>query len=368
MRARIPALFIVAGLLSACSLADSDPDETSVPFASESAEARGVLALVNDETTTFELLDVGIGLDRRAAAGIVEDRPFDSIAELDAVRWVGRSALGKLADYAVDNGWVPDGNAILGTFDGVPFTFDEATATLELANTATESVLRNDVGLDRRAVASILEARTIDTMSELASLYYVGSAMLQRLKSFAAPIDVGIISDIDRTVIPPHNDELPDAAYPGVATMYTALEGDRTGDVYYVTARPVWMIDGIPEWFVAHGVPTGPIATGISPQASIARAEKVSDITEVFEATPGQQFVMFGDTNHVDADAFRDIMALYPDRVIAAFVHDVKTIDAERLEGLIVFDDYDEVAEALGALGLLADSDVAAVVAEVRAP
>ena len=34
----------------------------------------------------------------------------------------------------------------------------------------------------------------------------------------------------------------------------------------------------------------------------------------------------------LDADAFRDIMELYGERVIAAFVHDVKTIDPERLQ------------------------------------
>lgn len=54
-------------------------------------------------TASFEVLDVDVGLDVRAAENIVVQRasdPFDTIAELDAVPYVGDSALAKLADYA----------------------------------------------------------------------------------------------------------------------------------------------------------------------------------------------------------------------------------------------------------------------------
>ena len=55
--------------------------------------ANGVLALVNDPSTTFELLDDDVGLDKRAARGLFEGRPYDSIKEMDAVKWVGGRAL-----------------------------------------------------------------------------------------------------------------------------------------------------------------------------------------------------------------------------------------------------------------------------------
>ncbi len=364
----LPTTLLACSLAFGCASAELEPllDDQDAALEDGTPEALGVLDLLNDDATTFELLDIDVNLDRRAAENLMAARPFQTVAEVDAVRWVGNSAMNKLARYARAHGWVPEDDDLLGSYDGVPFTVAEAVAALDLVNTAPETVLRSDVPLDRRAVNSILAARPIGSMDQLAGLYYVGSAMLQRIKAFVSTREIGLISDLDRTVIPPADfGELPDNAYPGVATLYTALEGDVAGDVHYVTARPIWMIDGIPDWLEAHGVPAGTIDTGISPTASIARAEKVADISRLFDANPDQQFVMIGDTNHVDPDAFRDIMALYPDRVLVAFVHDVKTIDAERLEGLIVYDDFGEVADVLGELGILGAATVQAVNDEV---
>lgn len=71
----------------------------------ESSRDVAILALVNDEATTFELLDVTVGLDRRAAENIIAERPFATIAQLDAVGYVGPSALDELAEYALANGY-----------------------------------------------------------------------------------------------------------------------------------------------------------------------------------------------------------------------------------------------------------------------
>ena len=76
-----------------------------------------LLDFVNHETTTFDILDVDVGLDRRAAANIIarrdgpdevygteDDDPFDTKYELDKVSYVGPSALAKLEAYAAT--WV----------------------------------------------------------------------------------------------------------------------------------------------------------------------------------------------------------------------------------------------------------------------
>jgi endonuclease/exonuclease/phosphatase family metal-dependent hydrolase len=67
--------------------------------------AAGVLALVNDRRISFALLDDpvgagGAGLSRRAADGIVAARPFASLAELDAVPFVGVATCRALRDFA----------------------------------------------------------------------------------------------------------------------------------------------------------------------------------------------------------------------------------------------------------------------------
>jgi hypothetical protein len=105
----------------AASDADDDAGDSvpSLPVLSQEA----VLALVNE--APFDRLDKpeeedGVGLDRRAARNIVDHRmgpdgvdgtddddPFDDLSELDAVPYVGPSALDRLFRYAVAHGYGP---------------------------------------------------------------------------------------------------------------------------------------------------------------------------------------------------------------------------------------------------------------------
>jgi len=77
------------------------------------------LALVNDPGVDQVALDDDVKLDSRAATNIVEfrngvdalagtadDRTFMSIADLDAISYVGDTALGRLRDYAVNHGYL----------------------------------------------------------------------------------------------------------------------------------------------------------------------------------------------------------------------------------------------------------------------
>jgi|GEM_PF-3600283 DNA uptake protein ComE-like DNA-binding protein len=160
-------------------------------------EAAGVLALVNAPSTNLAILDHDVGLDRRAAENIItfrngadgiagngDDLEFASIAQLDAIKWVGPSALNKLQAYAEAGGWVPGGNDLLGVFDNVAFTIEEATATLTLANTATETELDDDVKLDKRAAKAIVLARPITTLLQLSGVYFVGQSALLKLREY----------------------------------------------------------------------------------------------------------------------------------------------------------------------------------------
>ncbi len=96
------------------------------PHATTSGPLQGddaVLALVNDLSVGFVELDIDASLNARTAANIIayrngddelpataDDNPFDSIAELDAVSWVGPSALRDLLAYALEKG-VSDPNS-----------------------------------------------------------------------------------------------------------------------------------------------------------------------------------------------------------------------------------------------------------------
>lgn len=201
MNRHVVALFLLVGCADA-----PDLDGTASPSRAPegTAEAIGVLALLNDAGTTLEVLDDAIGLDRRAAVSIVDhrdgddrvygtadDRPFVSIAEVDSLYYVGESALDLLTDWAWDHDFVPsEEDEILGSWDGVTFTVGEADAVVALANRAGADFLDDDLGLDSRAVGSILAARPVASVEHLADLYYVGEAALEALKAAAAACDV----------------------------------------------------------------------------------------------------------------------------------------------------------------------------------
>lgn len=145
-------------------------------------EAVGVLAFLNDASTTLAVLDDQVPLDRRAAENLIAARPFRTVAEVDAVKYVGPKSLDRLIAYARTNGFVPNGDDVLGSYDGVTFTVDQATAVLRLVNEESDGVLRGEVGLDSRAIRSILEARPVESMPHLAGLYWVGTRGLERLR------------------------------------------------------------------------------------------------------------------------------------------------------------------------------------------
>jgi phosphatidate phosphatase APP1 len=136
--------------------------------------------------------------------------------------------------------------------------------------------------------------------------------------------DLGIISDIDDTIIPKHDLELePPPPFAGVVELYNALEavdGDL-GDTYYVTARSPERVKDLPEYFAEHGLPEGSIDTGTSQLPWLAQPEKVRDITRIFEANPGKRFVLIGDSSHRDPEVYREIMDAFPDQVAAVIIH-----------------------------------------------
>ncbi len=381
--ALIAAALLVGTLASGCALGLSDEDASEQSRASlveGSVEALGVLALLNDPTTTFVILDEDVALDRRAASALVchrkgpdgldgtaDDVPFTTIEEVDAVPYVGPAALDKLVVYAGEHGWIQGDDDLLGVFDGVSFSIAQGRRALAVANRLDAEALRERVGLDSRAVSSITEARPLGTVDELADCYYVGQSMLGRIKTYVT--GAGLISDLDKTVIPPYETELPDGAYPGVAALYRAIEngaGSPSGDVHFVTARGQADLDGIPEWLEANGVPAGPIATGGSPYPWLARPEKVADISAILDAHPDTSFLLFGDTSHVDPDAFRDVMAAYPHRIRAALVHYVRGISEERREGLHLFENYAEAAAILFGLGEIDETTARSIMLSAR--
>lgn len=152
-----------------------------------------VLAFVNAPDTSFEVLDLDVGLDRRAAerivwhrdgydrvAGTDDDNLFDSVDQLLDLDWVGPTSIELI------HAWLDDASTDGALVEGVAFTDDEAILVVSLANTADEDYLDLELELDVRAVDGIFDARPIAGLTELSRVPYVGPATLERLRGAVA--------------------------------------------------------------------------------------------------------------------------------------------------------------------------------------
>ena len=161
-------------------------------------EGVGLLDFLNDEATTQNVLDYTVGLDRRAAGNLIahrdggdrkwgtsDDDIYNTVDEVDAVRFVGPKTLDRMVAFALRSGFVPGANDVLGVYDGVAFTVEEADATLKLVNMLDEKTLDDDLGLNAIAASSIVDAQPVATVDGLSRLYYVGNAALSTLKAAA---------------------------------------------------------------------------------------------------------------------------------------------------------------------------------------
>jgi len=175
------ALLLATG--GACTDAEEVGEQGSA-LVDGTPDGVGLLRFLNDPATTFEVLDDEVPLDRRAATNLIAARPFSTIAQVDVVKYVGDRSLARLTEFARAQGFVPEGDDVLGAYDGVTFTVDQANAALRVINEESEGVLDGEVGLDGRAINSILDARPVLSMPELADLYWVGTVGLERLRDY----------------------------------------------------------------------------------------------------------------------------------------------------------------------------------------
>jgi len=193
------ALSLLALSLSACTTPLNAPvgGQTQLAIFDGSPEGVALIDFLNASTTTLEVLDDEVPLNRRTAENLIQwrngsdgvryttdDKSFQTVADVDDVRWVGPAALDALVAYLEAEDLIPTGGDLLGVFDNVAFTVDEATATLQLVNEASFEVLDDEVPLNRRSVENILDARPIATLHYLQAVPWVGPSAMLSLRNF----------------------------------------------------------------------------------------------------------------------------------------------------------------------------------------
>lgn len=133
-----------------------------------------------------EVLVDWMGMDDELAETVADERmegPFEDFDDLEERAGMDDEDIRYVYDYLFEWGRCPD--AELDDEDWVsPSCYPVVNGILQLANTASFTVLDEDVGLDRRAVENITAARDrrdIDTYDGLVSLGYVKQRALFRM-------------------------------------------------------------------------------------------------------------------------------------------------------------------------------------------
>jgi phosphatidate phosphatase APP1 len=191
----------------------------------------------------------------------------------------------------------------------------------------------------------------------------------------------GVISDIDDTVIRTDatsmvrmfratflenaRTRLP---FPGVAALYRALQSGADGatlnPLFYVSSSPWNMYDMLEEFLAIQRIPAGPLLLrdwGFSPRGPQSplrhREHKIETIRRILDTYPALPFLLIGDSGQEDPEIYREVVQLYPNRILAIYIRNVSR-RARRISAIQAL--ANEIAAAGSTLVLTDDTLTAA--------
>jgi len=252
--------------------ADDELGSSSLALSLSPADAAAVLALVNYPGTSTGILDDDVMLDARAAKNIVgtrngadgleltaDDRPFATIAALDAVPYVGDLAFDRLLAFARKSPPPADVNV-----EGVAFAGWQAVTVVWACNTVPVGVLNGL--LDNRAAANVIAARPYSSVQAVGNVALIGpnalTAMRGQARTWWRAMNGG-------PVPPPQPPATLAGTFDGVA--FDEATAAKALQLANASAREV---------MVANGVPAAPAAAvvGNRPYATVAQLAAVAGV------------------------------------------------------------------------------------------
>jgi phosphatidate phosphatase APP1 len=160
----------------------------------------------------------------------------------------------------------------------------------------------------------------------------------------------GVISDMDDTVIQTDaasvmrmvrtilfgsaRTRLP---FKGVASFYRALQRggeDVNNPLFYVSSSPWNLYDLLMDFFAIQGIPEGPLFLrdwGVSENEVLPvdhRTHKLTTIRNIMDTLNELPFILIGDSGQADPEIYNEIVQLYPGRILAVYIRDVRKIPA----------------------------------------
>jgi phosphatidate phosphatase APP1 len=160
----------------------------------------------------------------------------------------------------------------------------------------------------------------------------------------AATAAYGVISDMDDTVLQSEVTSFLRAArmvllenartrlpFAGVAAFYRALEegpaGGPKNPIFYVSSSPWNLYDVIDGFLEAERIPAGPLLLrDWDLGASLFRhaGHKTRLIREILDTFSTMPFILIGDSAQEDPEIYAEIVADYPNRILAVYIRSVE--------------------------------------------
>ncbi len=154
----------------------------------------------------------------------------------------------------------------------------------------------------------------------------------------------GVISDMDDTVLQSEVSNFLRAArtvllenartrlpFPGVAAFYRALQegpsGGARNPIFYVSSSPWNLYDVIVDFLDAQRIPLGSILLrdwDLGPSLLRNSTHKLGHIRDILTTFPSLPFILIGDTSQEDPEIYTEIVANYPNRILAVYIRNVR--------------------------------------------
>ena len=151
------------------------------------------LDFLNDPTTDLRTLDDEVGVNRRGARNLIahrngpdgvypsyDDNPFQTLAEVESVRYVGPVSVQLIVDFARDR-MIEPGVMV----EGILFSEAEEAAVLWGLAQASVEELTYELGVNRRAADALITHGPYESIVDVAGVEHVGHATLLSLLSHA---------------------------------------------------------------------------------------------------------------------------------------------------------------------------------------
>jgi len=163
-----------------------------------------------------------------------------------------------------------------------------------------------------------------------------------------ASAELGVISDIDDTVLQTHvtqklkmiwvtlsGSAFTRVPFEGTSELYRALSvgasGAATNPVFYVSKSPWNLYDFLIDFMDYHELPRGPLLLrDIGLREAPPIDHKTSAVNRLLELYPHLPFILIGDSGERDPDIYLETAARYPGRVRAIYIRNLTASRASR--------------------------------------